>query len=126
MEPRTIYLIESEPDLRRVTRTILEREGLVVTELDSLLPLIEDGEVLARGSLVMTCLEIAPLSSLEHLQKLCELDRRPPVIVLSGAGEERLARASEVGADQVLRKPFRMQELLEAVRAALDRPALQN
>jgi FixJ family two-component response regulator len=64
---------------------------------------------------------MAPMGGLDTLERLCKLSPRPPVVVISGAGEERLSRAAELGADLVVRKPFRKQVLLDLV-ARMSKP----
>lgn len=126
MAPKTILLIESEPELRKVLRTILERAGYLVRVRADPGERIEDPDGLEQVDLILTCLEMAPQGGLETLERLCQLNPRPPVVVVSGAGEERLCRAAEAGAIRVIRKPFRRQVLLRTLEEVLSPPRHQT
>ena len=62
------------------------------------------------------------LSGLELQQELARREHRIPIIFISGHGDIPMAvRAMKEGAVEFLPKPFREEELLNAIRQALDR-----
>jgi FixJ family two-component response regulator len=62
------------------------------------------------------------LSGLDFQAELAKRDRSPPVIFITGYGDIPMTvRAIKAGAVEFLTKPFRDQDLLDAVHVALDR-----
>lgn len=60
-------------------------------------------------------------SGLDFQKTLSELDNEIPIIFISGHGDIPMSvRAMKAGAIEFLTKPFREQDLLDAVRTALD------
>lgn len=64
------------------------------------------------------------LSGLELQRMLARAERQIPIVFISAHGDIPMAvRAMKAGAVEFLPKPFRDQDLLEAIRQALDRDA---
>jgi FixJ family two-component response regulator len=67
------------------------------------------------------------LSGLDLQTRLTEIKVDLPIIFVTGQGDVPMAvRAMKAGAVDVLTKPFRDQELLDAIRQALDRNQLSH
>lgn len=76
---------------------------------------------------VLADLVMPEYGGLELIRELRELDPRACVVAVSGAGEERLARARELGALVTLEKPVDPEALLKAVtRADRERERLED
>ena len=75
----------------------------------------------APGCLVLD-VRLPGMSGLEFQQKLEELGVRLPAILMTGHGDIPMSvRAMKAGAVDFLAKPFRDQEMLDAVAAALEK-----
>src|SRR5262245_37301816 len=62
------------------------------------------------------------MSGLDLQHQLAERDTAPPIIMITGHGDIPMTvRAMRAGAVEFLPKPFRDQDLLDAVQQALDR-----
>lgn len=124
---RTVLLVEDDPDLLMLLTAAFVREGfethcarngrLGVEMLKTLKP-----------DLMVTDIV---MPEMEGIGTIMEARRSAPhtkVIAISGGGhygrsQNFLVWAHELGADEVLAKPFRMSSLIMAARVVLDRPA---
>jgi len=119
---RTILLVEDDPDVVRVVRAYLEREGYrVLVEGDG-----EAGLVRARSEqpdLVVLDWMLPKASGIDVLRRL-RRDSDVPVLFLTARTEEpdRII-GLELGADDYLGKPFSPRELVARVGAILRRGA---
>ena len=118
-----VLLVEDDVNLGATVRAHLERAGYSVAWA-------RDGDVAIAESpddydLVVLDLKIAGaygLDVLEHLRRRSGV----PVLVFSARHEADTVRALELGADDVLTTPFRLEELLGRVGARVRRPGLQT
>jgi diguanylate cyclase (GGDEF)-like protein len=122
-QPTTILVVDDDPDLRDILRSILEPTGFQVMEA-------ADGEaaldVIRRHHPDLVILDYAMprVDGLHvcHVLKQDLLLRHLPVIMLTGRGEIRdKVHGLDAGADDYLVKPFEPQELLARVRMVLRR-----
>ena len=118
----TILVVEDEATVRHLTLRFLESLGYqvrVAMNGQEALRLAESGAPL---DLVLTDVVMPVMGGPELVERLHA--RRPelPVLYMSGFTEE-LPAASKPGAAALLVKPFTLEDLAQAVRAALDRPA---
>lgn len=117
-----ILVIDDNPEFRDILRAHLETNGHRVT-------LAENGE---RGVAVLESTEIEMvltdilMPQRDGVEVLRECKKRwpdLPVIAISGGGwigaGELLGMAERLGADQVLQKPVRRDDLIRAVDSAL-------
>jgi PAS domain S-box-containing protein len=118
----TVLLVDDEAVIRNVGRAILQRQGYHVL-------LAEDGlEALelfrrerGRINLVVLDLTMPRLSGLDTLRQLVQLDPEIAVLLSSGYSAEQLPEIGTDGVRGFVNKPYRPQDLIAAVRSALDR-----
>ena len=116
-----ILVIEDDPHIRMAVDHCLKKAGHVV------MLAIEGKEGMnhfrnADVNLVVTDLFMEGQEGLETIMTLRKKHPKLPIIAMSGgnpASEAMLAVAKELGAQQVLAKPFWAKGLLEAVEKAL-------
>lgn len=119
---RTILIVEDDPDVVRVARAYLEREGYaVLVESDG-----EAGLVRARAArpdLIVLDWMLPNASGLDVLRRL-RADGAVPVLMLTARTDEAdRVLGLELGADDYLTKPFSPRELVARVGAVLRRTA---
>jgi DNA-binding response OmpR family regulator len=125
-ERATVLLIEDDRTLARGLVMNLEIEGFRVLHAD-------DGPQGLRiavdeaPDLIVLDLMLPSMSGFEVVSELRERAQATPVLVLSA----RTVMADKVdalarGADDYLTKPFRLEELVARIRAALRRPSLER
>src|SRR6187549_1123886 len=119
-EKSRVLVVDDEPQITRVLRTVLSSQGYQVrTASEGEAALASFAEF--RPELVITDLYMPRMDGVELCRRIRALSA-VPIIVLSVKGEERTkVEALDSGADDYVTKPFGIDELLARVRAALRR-----
>jgi two-component system response regulator FixJ len=104
-QPRRIFVIEDDADVRGSTRLFLEALGYAVTEFESAEALLASNEAGLVDCLVMDY-QLPGLSGLDLLEALRANGCKAPAIFVSGNGFRLQARSAELGVVAVLRKPL--------------------
>lgn len=125
---RRVLVVDDNPFVALVAVRMLEHRGFLARSTQS--PGVAVGLALdGQADLILADLEMPGLSGTE----LCAvLKSRPatrgiPVLLFSGhAAEDREALALEAGAAAYLEKPFRTDELVRQIEAALADPLLRQ
>lgn len=119
-ENSRILVVDDEPQITRVLRTVLSSQGYQVrtaAEGEAALSTFTEW----RPELVITDLYMPHMDGVELCRRIRAMST-VPIIVLSVKGEERTkVEALDAGADAYVTKPFGIDELLARVRAALRR-----
>ena len=121
----TILIIEDEPAIRRLLRTTLNAQGYQVGEATT------GAEGLAAiasqaPDLVMLDLGLPDIDGLEIIRRL-RRDSSVPLIVLTARSDESTkVKALDLGADDIVTKPFGAEELVARVRTALRHRILEQ
>ena len=121
-ESSRVLVVDDEPQITRVLRTVLTSQGYQVQTAG------EGESALAsftawHPELVITDLFMPRMDGLELCKRIRAVSN-VPIIVLSVKGEERTkVEALDLGVDDYVTKPFGIDELLARVRAALRRAA---
>lgn len=115
-----VLVVDDEPQITRVLRTVLTSQGYQVRTADEgETALASFGEW--RPELVITDLFMPHMDGIELCRRIRSVSS-VPIIVLSVKGEERAkVEALDSGADDYVTKPFGIDELMARVRAALRR-----
>lgn len=118
--PKSVLIIEDEPQMRRFLRAGLEIEGYDVREA----PSGGDGIKLAivkSFDLIVLDLGLPDMDGKEVIARLKSWSSVPIIVLSVRAREEERVAALDAGADDFVPKPFGMLELLARTRAALRR-----
>lgn len=116
----SILLIGGEPEVVARVQSLLEDEGHEVRHRF----LAEEAIGVLSGwepSLVLLCLEIGDMDGVGLCRHIREIYAYPILAVAPNSDEGALVRALDEGADDVLPKPVRSEELKARVRALLRR-----
>jgi two-component system KDP operon response regulator KdpE len=119
-EKSRVLVVDDEPQITRVLRTVLTSQGYQVqtaAEGESAMNNFNEW----KPELVITDLYMPHMDGIELCKRIRAVSS-VPIIVLSVKGEERTkVEALDSGADDYVTKPFGTDELLARVRAALRR-----
>ncbi len=116
-----VFVVDDDPSVRSSLKFLLSTVGLHVESFDS-----ADAFLHKKSPDVPSCLvldvRLPGLSGLDFQRELAARNARIPIIFLTGHGDIPMSvRAMKAGAVEFLTKPFRDQDLLDAVRIALER-----
>jgi len=121
-EPKTILLVEDNPDDEKLTLRAMRQ-----SDVPNIVVVAHDGAealeyVLGSNrlpSLILLDLKLPKVSGLEVLEKIRSEHRTRtlPVVVLSSSDEERdILRSYQLGANSYIRKPVDFDEFIDSVR----------
>jgi FixJ family two-component response regulator len=115
-----VFVVDDDPSFRRSTEFLIESAGYEVQAFSS----AEEFMVIRRPD-VPSCLildvRLPHISGLDLQQRLFKAGARIPIIFITGHGDIPMTvQAMKAGAVEFLTKPFREQELLDAIRRAID------
>jgi two-component system, OmpR family, alkaline phosphatase synthesis response regulator PhoP len=116
-----ILLVEDDPAVREIFKTIFEREGMVVDA-------VGDGESALRRfssfkspDLVVLDIMLPGIDGISVCQEIRKTSNVPIVVLTARDGERNVVVGLEVGADDYVTKPVNPAELVSRVRAHLRR-----
>lgn len=116
-----VLVVDDEEDLREVLRLCLEGEGYEVQVASTG---GEALELLARGAydVLLTDIRMPGVDGFELVKVLCGSGHPPPAIFfMTGYRDIELPEGLGAGVHGILRKPFTMDELLQALANGGDR-----
>jgi len=117
-----VVLIEDEPQIRRLLRTVLPAQGIELFEAESgSKGLVEVGT--RRPDVVILDLGLPDIGGVEVVKRLREWTEVPVIILSARTDETDKIAALDAGADDYLTKPFGVGELLARLRVAMRRSA---
>ncbi len=116
-----VFVVDDDPSVRSSLKFLLSTVGLQVESFDSADAFLHKKAADAPSCLVLD-VRLPGLSGLDFQRELAARNARIPIIFLTGHGDIPMSvRAMKAGAVEFLTKPFRDQDLLDAVRIALQR-----
>jgi two-component system response regulator FixJ len=119
-EAALIALVDDDNDLRRSTGDLLKAEGYRVESFTNGAEFIAADPDTALSCILLD-IEMPGLDGIGVLQALGARGLRVPVLVITGQGDVPTAvKAMRLGAVNFIEKPYDPDELLRAVREALD------
>jgi RNA polymerase sigma factor (sigma-70 family) len=116
-----VFVVDDDPSVRSSLKFLLNTVGLQVESFGS-----ADGFLRKSPPDVPSCLvldvRLPGISGLDFQRELAARNVRIPIVFLTGHGDIPMSvRAMKAGAVEFLTKPFRDQDLLDAVGIALER-----
>ena len=116
-----VFVVDDDASVRSSLKFLLSTVGLQVESFDSADTFLHKKLPDAPSCLVLD-VRLPGLSGIDIQRELAARNIRIPTIFLTGHGDIPMSvRAMKAGAVEFLTKPFRDQDLLDAVRIALER-----
>jgi FixJ family two-component response regulator len=120
-EHAIVYVVDDEPSIRDSTKELVESVGLRVQTFASAQDFLGSERPEVPGCLVLD-VRLPGLSGLDLQRELGKMNNPVPIIFITGHGDIPMTvRAMKAGAVDFLAKPFRHQDLLDAITHALER-----
>lgn len=114
-----VHIIDDDASLREALDSLFRSTGMSTRLYESVAAFMETQSGDAPGCIVLD-VRLPGMSGLDFQERLSELGVQMPVILMTGHGDIPMSvRAMKAGAVDFLPKPFRDQEMLDAVMAAL-------
>ena len=116
-----VCVVEDDASMRDALQRLLRSVGLQVETFASAREFLQRQGAEVAGCLVLD-VRLPGLSGLDLQRALAEAHIHTPIIFITGHGDIPMTvRAMKAGAVEFLAKPFRDQELLDAIQEALER-----
>jgi FixJ family two-component response regulator len=126
LEEPIVYVIDDDVVMREALSSLFRSVGLQVQMFSSALELLQ-GELAERASCLVLDIRLPGVSGLEFQTELAKADIHIPIIFMTGHGDITMSvKAMKAGAVDFLEKPFRHQEMLDAVALAIERDRKQR
>jgi len=121
---RTVFIIDDDPDIRASMRRLLKTVGLRAELFATAQDFLERKLPTGPSCLVLD-MRLPGMSGLEVQRSLVKAGANIPIIFISAHGDIPMTvKAMKSGAVEFLTKPFRDQDLLDAIEQALQRDQL--
>jgi FixJ family two-component response regulator len=116
-----VFVVDDDPAVRNALRNLFRSVGLPVETFGSAAELLRRRLPEVASCLVLD-IRLQGLSGLDFQLELANANIRIPIIFMTGHGDIPMTvRAMKAGAVDFLTKPFRDQDMLDAVAKAIDR-----
>lgn len=121
-----VYVVEDDPSMRNALKNLLKSVGLHAKLFAS-----AQEFVAAERPEIASCLildvRLPGISGLDLQRELSKSNNHIPIIFITAHGDIPMSvRAMKAGAVEFLTKPFRDQDLLDAIQVALDRDRVRR
>jgi FixJ family two-component response regulator len=116
-----VFVIDDDASMRHSLSSLFRSIGLKVEVFDSATDFLKIGRPEVASCLVLD-VRLPGLSGLDFQTELARANIRIPIVFITGHGDIPMTvKAMKAGAVEFLTKPFREQDLLDAVRLGLER-----
>ena len=121
VSPPTVLIVDDDPSLRESLSSLFRSVGMRAELYGSASELLRSKLPDGPSCLILD-IRLPEVSGLDIQAQLTEAGIRLPIIFMTGHGDIPMSvRAMKAGAVDFLAKPFRDQDMLDAVHGALDR-----
>ena len=119
----TVFVVDDDASIREALSSLVRSVGLSVETFSSAKEFLRHKRAETPACLVLD-VRLPGLSGIELQRELASADIQIPIIFITGHGDIPMSvRAMKAGAVEFLTKPFRDQDLLDAVQQAIERDA---
>jgi len=119
-----VFVIDDDESVREALKSLIRSVGLRVETFASAREFLQSPRPDLPACLILD-VRMPGLSGLDLQRDLAEAHIHIPIIFITGHGDIPMSvRAMKAGAEEFLTKPFRDQDLLDAIQQALERDRL--
>jgi len=116
-----VFVIDDDESIREALRSLIRSVGLSVETFASARDFLQSSRPDVASCLILD-VRMPGLSGLDLQRDLADANIHIPIIFITGHGDIPMSvRAMKAGAVEFLTKPFRDQDLLDAIQQALER-----
>jgi FixJ family two-component response regulator len=116
-----VFVVDDDSSVREAIKSLIKSVGLRVETFESAQQFLESKRPEVPGCVVLD-VRLPGLSGLDLQRELAAHDINLPIIFITGYGDIPMSvTAMKAGALEFLTKPFRDQDLLDAIQKALER-----
>jgi FixJ family two-component response regulator len=116
-----VFVVDDDSSIREAIKSLVSLVGLRVETFGTAQEFLRNERPDVPGCVVLD-VELPGLSGLDLQRELAAHGTKLPIIFITGYGDIPMSvRAMKAGATEFLTKPFRDQDLLEAIQQALER-----
>jgi FixJ family two-component response regulator len=116
-----VYVIDDDPSMREAIEDLLQSVGLGIRVFPSAQEFLKAARPDATSCIVLD-VRLPGQSGLDFQRQISGTAAELPIVFITGHGDVPMSvRAMKSGAVEFLTKPFRDQELLDAIHVALER-----
>jgi FixJ family two-component response regulator len=120
-EEPMVFVVDDDTAMREALKSLLQSVGLQVALFDSAQGLMQSALPDVPSCIILD-IRLPRVSGLDFQAELAEASIHVPIIFITGYGDIPMSvKAMKAGAVDFLVKPFRDQELLDAVSTAIER-----
>jgi FixJ family two-component response regulator len=120
-EQPVVYVVDDDAGVRQALDSLIRSVGIGVKSYASAQDFLNSKPSNGQGCLVLD-VRLPGLSGLDLQRDLLEADIQIPIIFVTGHGDIPMSvRAMKAGAVEFLTKPFRDQDLLDAIQQGIQR-----
>jgi len=117
-----VFVVDDDASMRQALKSLLESMSLGVETFGSAADFLKSRRAANSAACLVLDVRLPGLSGLDFQAELAKADVQIPIIFITGYGDIPMTvRAMKAGAVEFLTKPFRDQDLLDAVQIALER-----
>lgn len=121
-----IYVVDDDASVLEALSSLVRSIGLQVRCFSSAHDFFDELDIRTHGCLILD-VRMPEMSGLDVQKKLVDIGDTIPIIFISGHGDIPMAvKAIKAGAVDFLTKPFREEDLLSAIRTALEVDAIKT
>jgi RNA polymerase sigma factor (sigma-70 family) len=121
-----VCVVDDDSDIRDGVKLLLESVGISCIAFSSTKEFLESEQIGNANCLILD-VRLPGAGGLDLQAELTRAQIRTPIIFITAHGDIPMSvRAIKAGAIEFLTKPFREQDLLDAVRAAFERDRMQR
>ena len=115
-----VYVVDDDESVREAIQSLIRSVGLHVEAFASAQDFLRSKRPDVPGCLVLD-IRLPGFSGLQLQRKLADADIRIPIVFMTGHGDIPMTvKAMKAGAVEFLTKPFRDQDLLDAIQQAIE------
>jgi len=116
-----VFVVDDDPSVRRAIKRLVESVGLRVEAFGSAQDFLRNEPPDTPSCLVLD-VRLPGISGLDFQRQLAETNIHIPIVFITAHGDIPMTvRTMKAGAIEFLTKPFRDQDLLDAIQLALER-----